>query len=183
MKTKIGLIALGLSIALLSGCSSSDSVVDSVVDPIVDPVVDPVVNLNTPAEVEKNLVGIWNTGCVVDGDSSATDNLSLNADGTGTYASTEYSSPDCNPANEVDSDNGNFTYKVGEATQGSDGRESVEIDIVLTDLGNEDYYTMIYFATVDSLQMASSNDGDINDGGTPETRENLFFEDWIHTRQ
>lgn len=182
MKKSMGLMALGLSMALLSGCGSSDDIVNDIVDDIVE---DTEV-LNTPAVVEKNIVGTWSVGCVNDDDgSSESDIVILNADGTGGFEGAEYTAPDCNEADEGESWTGSFTYEVGEATVGSNDEAAVELNLEVTEDGvTGPYYTMVRFTTADTWLMA--DDGDENaDADTPETREDIFEgnEDYVYTRQ
>lgn len=176
MKKKMGLIALGLSMALLSGCGSSDDIIDNIVDDIVD---DAGV-LNTPVVVEKNIVGNWLTACITTGSGSEIERLIFDANGTGQYKSGEFSAPGCNDADAISSEEDTFNYTIGEATTGSKGEAAVELDYGVS---GETYYTMVHFATVDNMNTASSEDDDINDGGTPETRENVFDSDYTFTRQ
>jgi len=186
MKKKMGLIALGLSMALLSGCGSdSDTVVDQVVDQIDDQVdqiedqVDQVV-LNTPAEVTKNIVGNWLSACVTTGSGSEIASLIFEAAGTGQYKSREFSTPGCNDANAISSEEDTFTYTIGEATTGSMDEAAVELDFGIS---GDAYYSMVHFSTVDKMNIATSDDGDTNDGETSETRENVFESEWALTRQ
>jgi len=173
MTKKMGLMALGLSMALLSGCGSNND--------------DDGGNgggstLNTPAEVEKNIVGSWSVGCINDkGGWSETDGAIFNADGTGDHQGAEYDAPGCNPEDEVDSWGGAFTYAVGEATTGSAGEDAVELDIHSE---GWDYYTMLHFNDVDKYLMADG-DEDAGEGETPETRNSNFEDeaDWIYIRQ
>jgi len=177
MTKRMGLMALGLSMVLLSGCDSTDDIVNNIVDDIVD---DTGV-LNTPAVVEKNIVGEWLTAChSTDNGGSEIDRVIFVNDGTGQYEGAEYFTPGCNEADINERWEGTFTYTIGEATTGSAGEDAVELDIVVDDV--ENYYTMANFTTVDAFNMASSEDGDTNDGATLETRENVFH-DWPYTRQ
>ena len=172
MTKKIGLMALGLSMVFLSGCGSSNND-GGVTTP-------PDTNLNTPAAVRENIVGTWMTGCVSDGDGSWKDALILNADGSGSFEGQEYSAIGCNEGDLVSEESANFTYTIGEATTGSEGEEAVEIDVALE---GEDIYTMVHVTAVNTFQMAGSDEGDVNDGETPETRENRFYENEVFTRQ
>lgn len=170
MTKKMGLMALGLSMALLSGCGSDDNNTLPTPPAPVDP--------NTPTEVVKNIVGTWMTGCVNGDNDSWTDTLTLNADGSGLTKSADYDAPGCNPADEVDSSDEAFTYTIGEATIGSDGEVAVELDAEF-EWGM--HYTMVHFDAVLDLYVADSDD--INDGETPETRADDFDEDEPFTKQ
>ena len=63
---------------------------------------------------------------------------------------------------------------MGEATLAESGEETVELDVVLS--GEDNFYAMISFITKDKYLLSDSEDGDINDGQTPETRENVLEE-------
>ena len=187
MTKTMGLMALGLSMALLSGCGSSDDIIDDVVEDIVDDVVDtidPDTLLNTPAVVEKNIVGEWLTACIdTENGGSEIDRAIFANDGTGQYKGGEFSAPGCNDADGIDSWEGTFTYTIGEATSGSAGEDAVELDIVLVDEGNAGYYAMAHFITVDSFNMSADDEENGLIGDTPETRSNVFRSGWEYTRQ
>ena len=175
MTKKMGLMALGLSMVLLSGCGSDDN--------NNTPSTPPAPNLNTPAEVMKNIVGIWSTACIdfKDGFGSEIDGNTFNADGTGAYSGAEFDAPGCNAEDVVDAWAGTFTYTMGEATTGAAGEEAVELDIVLAE-GEGDYYTMVLFDSADSYLMADERDGDAD---IPESRANIFEgeEESVYIRQ
>lgn len=193
MKKKMGLFALGLSMALFSGCGSVDDVVNDLVDDQIEEQVDQIedqvdqvedqvdqVLLNTPTEVTKNIVGNWLTACVTTDSGSEIERLIFEAAGTGQYKSGYFSAPGCNDADAIGSEEDTFNYTIGEATTGSNGEAAVELDYGVS---GETYYSMVNFATVDKMNTATSDDGDTNDGGTPETRENVFESEWAFTRQ
>ena len=184
MTKKMGLMALGLSMALLSGCGSDNDVVDSGVDSGVDAGDSGSggdITLNTPAEVEKNVVGIWSVGCVNDDSdgTSGTDKVTLKDDGTGSYIGADYDAPGCT-GNVIDSWAGSFKYIIGEATTGAAGEAAVEVDLLEEGL---DLYTMLHFTSVNTFMMASGGEDDGD--STPETRSNDFASeaDWVYTRQ
>ena len=162
MTKKMGLMALGLSMALLSGCGSSSD--EGTTDP------------NTPDEVAKNIVGTWMTGCMEDDPGwFYVETLTFNANGTGSWEEKEYDAAGCNEADLTETESDNFTYEIGEATQGADGKDAVEIDVTGDQMG--DLYTMVRFHA-GKLCFADSDEGDINDGTTPAKRENDFSEPW-----
>ena len=165
-----GLMVLSLSIALLTGCgSSSDDNAE-------------VTGLNTHAEASINVIGNWMTGCVNrNGDnSSGKEIITFNVDGTGAYEGIDYKDYGCFASNELETWGGAFTYKVGEATTGAAGEDTVEMDFLLDIEGN--HYSMLHFSAVNMFLIA---DGDENTGNTPETRQNIFEnnEDWVYIKQ
>ncbi len=179
-------MALGLSMALLSGCGSSDDIVDNIVDNTVDDIVSDTSDslLNTPTVVEKNIIGDWLNACEsTDDGGSEIYRVIFNSDSTGEYKEAEFSAPGCNDADAIDSREGRFTYTIGDATSGSNGEDAVEVDFVMLDEGDAAYYTMVHFTTVDKFDMATSEDGDTNDGATPDTRENVFSSSYSYIRQ
>jgi len=186
MTKTMGLMALGLSMALLSGCGSSDDIVDNIVDNTVDDIVSDTSDslLNTPTVVEKNIIGDWLNACEpTDDGGSEIDRVIFETASTGEYKGAEFSAPGCNDADTIESWQGRFTYTIGDATSGSNGEDAIEVNLVLLDEGNAAYYTMLHFTTVDKFNMATSEDGDTNDGKTPDTRENVFSSSYTYIRQ
>ena len=189
MTKRMGLIALGLSMALLSGCGAVDDLVEKYTDEEeyqeeYQEQQDEV--LNIPSVVGKNIIGIWSQGCVNTLDGSSGSGTLIFSDAiNGSYEGADYNAPGCNPGDEVDSWSGAFTYIIGEATKGAGGEDAVDLDLVLSESGNTmDYYTMVRFTAADKFIMA--DDGDENsDADTPETRENIFEgeEKWEFTKQ
>ena len=167
MTKNMGLIALGLSMALLSGCGS-DSDGDIGGGEVLQ---------NSPAVVENNIVGDWLSACVAVGNGSEIERMILNDSGTGQYTWAEYSAPGCNDADIIDSEDDALTYTIGEATTGSEGEDAVEVNMQAPGI---DYYSMVHFVTVDQMNIAT---GDDMDGETPETRHNIFDSRWVLTRQ
>ena len=168
MTKRMGLMALGLSMALLSGCGS-DNDVDGGTGDIGD--TGDNTTLNTPAEVTKNIVGTWDEGCTEYDGGSETSLLVIN-DNKGTFNGSWYPSPDCSGDAE-DSWGGTFTYTIGEATKGSAGEDALELNLIISEDGDiENYYTMAHFYTVDKMGLAHNDDND--EENTPETRHNIF---------
>ena len=130
--------------------------------------------LNTPAEVEKNIIGTWSKGCRVEGAGSESDTFTFAADGTGSSRGTYYHTPGCNPEDKVDSWDNTFTYTIGESTTGANGEAAVEIDHVILENGRIiNYYAMVHFTAVNQFIIG---DDEENDGSnTPETRANVFL--------
>jgi len=178
MIKQVGLIALGLSMAFLSGCGGGSDNNDGGVTPPPEET-----NLNIPAEVEKNIIGSWNVGCqnIDNGSRYETDKAIFNADGTGEHEGAEYASAGCIAGDEIDEWSDTFTYTLGGPTTSSDGKDAVDINIILAKTGN--YYTMLHFTAIDKFIMADTDDEE--DGDTPERRENSFTgkESWVYIKQ
>jgi hypothetical protein len=179
MRKQVGLIALGLSMVLLIGCGGSSSS-----DDVIDNNEEETTTLNTPVEVKQNIIGSWSVGCqkIDGGIRFEIDKAIFNADGTGKHEGAEYTAADCNDGDEIWSWGDTFTYEIKNATKSIDGKDAVEIDIMLTK-DNEEYYTMLHFSAVDKFIMADTDDEE--DGDTPETRENDFTgkESWVYIKQ
>ena len=142
----------------------------------------PDADLNTPAEVEKNIIGTWSVGCVNDDSDgmSGTDKITFKDDGTGSYMGADYDAPGCT-GNVVDSWSGSFKYVIGEeVTTGAAGEAAVKIDLLEEGL---DLYTMLHFTSVNTFMLASGGEDDGD--STPETRGNDFQPetDWVYTKQ
>jgi len=157
-KSMMGLMPLGLCMALLVGCGSSS---DSTTIPTP----------TTPVEVAASLVGTWGTGCVEEAglDIWYILNLKINADNTGLSDYREYSAAGCNAADEILTESEPFNYTVGNDTTAADGDPAVNIDLGFS---GEVYYTMVRFINADLLYVADESLS--NDGLTPATRANDF---------
>ena len=178
MTKRMGLMALGLSMVLLGGCSAVDDLVDEYADDKEEEYQEEYQEqqdelLNIPSLVTKNIVGTWDEGCENYGDGwSESSTLIFKVDGTGSSAGVEYDAPNCT-GTEVGSWFDTFTYVVEEATTGADDEDAVELNVKILEDGNtENYYTMAHFYTVDKMGLAHNDD--IEEENTPETRHNIF---------
>ena len=164
------------TLAFLDSIKESDDQIRDILD--MDSIV--TINPTTPEEVAESIVGIWKTGCIESLGESSADTMIFNADNTGLYEDIIYDATGCNAVDKVGSENGEFTYAVGEATVDVNGNGTIELNLVLEN--SEKYYTMVHFNAT-KLYIASSEDDDINDGATRETRENNFSGNLAYTRQ
>lgn len=179
MTKKMRLMALGVSIALFTGCSAVDDLIEKYAgDDAEDTYEEYASNTITPAEVASRIIGTWDSGCGQEdgGTRSEWEILTFNADGTASMEQREYDAPGCNPANEVEHKIESFSYVIGEVTKDALNGDAVELDIS----GERDYYTMVGF-TDDFLYIADDNGFSAE---TPETRANNFNGDfWIRSNE
>ncbi len=193
MTKTMRLMALGLSVVVFTGCSAVDDLIDEYADDHEEEYQDEYQEhqdeyqdglLNIPVAVTKNIVGTWATGCVDDGDEWELETLIINENGTGSYVGKEYSAAGCNAGDEVvsGSENGMFEYAIGEATEGANGEDAVELNVFFP--GDDAEYTMVRFTSVTQLMIADDGDEDSN-SDTPETRANIFAgeEAWAFNKQ
>ncbi len=199
MTKKMGLMALGLSMVLLSGCTDA---IDELKDKYEEYKDDKdeheeqyeehkdeyqeEINevLNSPEVAKRNIVGTWIEECDDYGNGeSGSELVTFNADNTAGFERTEYLSSDCT-GNIIGTDSGLFSYEIGEATTALNGEDAVEVDVAFSN--GIVMYSMVHF-NENKLYLADDEDdnGDdlVNDGSTPELRADKIDLDEGLTKQ
>ena len=151
MTNKMGLMALGLSMALLSGCGSSGGSDDP----------------TAPVDVATKIVGTWLGDCHQNGvNDYSLEQITFNADGSGMYYGSDYDVAGCDPQNVVESYDTTFDYTIGATVAAADGADAVELNLDAP--GTDDWYTMVRF-DADNLLLADGENSD-----NPANRANDF---------
>ena len=174
MTTKVTLVAIGLSLVLLTGCGDSnnsnngDNNTNTNEGSNMETTVD-LKNSSTLEEMKTSIIGSWFYTCINEEEGVwGTTMDTYKSDNTVVHEEKKYSEADCNENALIEEFSISATYALGEKVTDSEGQDAFELDLIDSD------FAMYKIARIVDDKLHTSYRTDALDETSEETRSNTI---------